>query len=315
MVGCVVIMLNRRLHFGRSDTTAPDRIYQEDNLKVLETIDDGSVDLVYIDPPFGTGSRRTYANREYPDFDSDPDTFVKWLSPRLAHCRRSLAHHGSLFVHLDYRSVHYVKIALDRIFGRKRFINEIIWCYAVGGKSRRMFGRKHDSILWYAKTADYAFFADAIRVPRRAGSHMRVVRKDNGELVQQKTDRRSGKVYEYPVNRGKIPEDWWADIETLNHSDKQRTTWPTQKPEKLIERIVRATTEPDQLVADWFCGSGTTPVIAQRLQRRFVATDIQPQAIECTANRLRKSGDALATAGTPPRDIEVLVGNAQRVAV
>ena len=121
-------------------------------------------------------------------------------SPILEHSRRVLAPHGSLFVHLDYRAVHYVKVALDRLFGRDRFVNEIVWCYAVGGKSRRGFGRKHDTILWYARGDDWAFYPDAVRVPRRGGSHMRLV-----DGVQEKTDRKTGRVYRYPGPRRQGP--------------------------------------------------------------------------------------------------------------
>jgi DNA modification methylase len=208
-------------------------------------------------------------------------------------------------VHLDYRAVHYVKVALDRLFGRGRFVNEIIWCYSVGGKSRRMFGRKHDTILWYSRTNDYAFFPDAVRVARKAGSHMRVTRTAEGALVQEKTDRRTGKVYRYPIAAGKVPEDWWTDVELLNQSDRERTGWPTQKPERLLERIVRAASTEGALVADWFCGSGTTAAVAQRLERRFLTVDSAAAAVACAAARLEKAGQELAAAGLPARDIIV----------
>ncbi len=239
------------------------RLVHGDNLPLLEAATDACFDLVYIDPPFGTGAvRRGRADLRYRDVREDPDEFVAWLSPRLAHCRRVLRNSGSLFVHLDYRSVHYVKVELDRLFGRARFFNEIVWGYSVGGKSLRRFARKHDTILWYARSADYAFYPDAVRVPRKAGSHMRVVRDEDGRLVQEKTDRKTGKVYRYPIAEGKVPEDYWTDIETLNRSDKERTGWPTQKPERLLARIIEATTVEADAVADWFCGSGTTPVVS-----------------------------------------------------
>lgn len=305
---------------------APDRLIQGDNLDVLARLHDGAIDLVYMDPPFGTGSvrqggqrrdqaagpgERAPAPHRFRDVADDPERFVAWLEPRLIESRRVLAAHGSLFVHLDYRTVHYVKVALDRIFGRGRFVNEIIWCYSVGGKSRRSFARKHDTILWYARTAAYAFFPDAVRVPRKPGSHMRVVRTDDGQLVQEKTDRRTGKVYRYPVANGKLPEDWWADIEQLNRSDAERTGWPTQKPERLVERIVLAASAPDTLVADWFCGSATTAIVAQRHGRRFVTVDIEQSAIRCAAARLEAAGRALAADHRSPRDILVETGTAR----
>ncbi len=304
-------MLNRRLHFGRppGDPARADRLVLGDNLPLLEATPDRSCDLVYIDPPFATGVRRRGGADQpassWQDVPDDPERFVTWLSPRLAHCRRTLRRSGSLFVHLDYRTVHYVKVELDRLFGRARLVNEIVWCYSVGGKSRRSFGRKHDTILWYARSADYAFYPDPVRVPRRAGSHMRVTFTEDGHPVQEKTDRRTGKVYRYPVAAGKVPEDWWADIETLNRGDRERTGWATQKPERLLTRIVAATSAPGDLVADWFCGAATTAVVAQKLDRRFLAVDAAPAAIRCAAARLRDSGHELAARGAPPRDLVI----------
>jgi DNA modification methylase len=301
-------MLNAgsRLHFGGDSGLAPDLLVQADNRAVLAGMADRTVDLVYVDPPFGTGAVRRGRGAAFRDVAADPEGFVAWLAPCLAESRRVLAEHGSLFVHLDYRTVHYVKIALDRLFGAGRLVNEIVWCYSVGGKSRRSFGRKHDTILWYARGRDHAFFPEAVRVPRKPRSHMRAVRGPDGGLVQEKTDRRTGKVYRYPVEAGKVPEDWWTDIETLNRGDRERTGWPTQKPERLLERIVRAASAPGARVADWFAGSGTTAVVAQRLGRRFVAVDRERPAVELAAARLERSGLELAAAGRPPRDIELL---------
>jgi DNA modification methylase len=291
------------LGFGRVDV--PDRLILGDALDELPRWSDGTVDAIYIDPPFGTGVVRHGRGHRYTDRADDPDAFVEWLVPYLDHGRRVLAPSGSMFVHLDYRAVHYVKVALDRLFGRTHFVNEIVWCYAVGGKSRRGFGRKHDTILWYARGDDWAFYPDAIRVPRRGGSHMRVVR-DGDAVVQEKTDRKTGRVYRYPVAEGKVPEDWWTDIETLNHSDRERTGWPSQKPERLVERILKAVTRPGDRVVDWFAGSGTTPAVAQRLDRRFVAFDREPAAIELCLARLAAQGKRLAADGSPPRPISVI---------
>jgi DNA modification methylase len=300
----IELFTEQRIEFGRVDGTAPDRLVCGDALEELAAWPDGMVDAIYIDPPFGTGVVRHGRGHRYEDRADDPDAFVAWLAPYLECGRRLLAPQGSLFVHLDYRAVHYVKVALDRLFGRELFVNELVWCYAVGGKGRRGFGRKHDTILWYARSSDWAFYPDAIRVPRRGGSHMRVV-ADGDALVQEKTDRRTGRVYRYPVSAGKVPEDWWTDIETLNHSDRERIGWPSQKPERLVERIVRAVTLPGNRVADWFVGSGTTAAVAQRLDRRFVAFDREPAAIELCATRLAAQGRRLAAEGSPPPAIVV----------
>jgi DNA modification methylase len=286
---------------------APDRVVCGDAIDELTATGDGELDAIYVDPPFGTGSVRRGRGHTYADRADDPEAFVAWLSPYLEHSRRVLRPTGSLFVHLDYRSVHYVKIALDRLFGRSRFVNEIVWCYAVGGKSRRGFGRKHDTILWYTRGADWAFYADAVRVPRRGGSHMRLV-----DGVQEKTDRRTGRVYRYPIAAGKVPEDWWIDVETLNHSDRERTGWPSQKPERLVERLLRAVTAPGHRVADWFSGSGTTAAVAQRLGRSFVAVDREPAAIDVAVARLTQQGRRLAAEGVPPAPIRVIRNKRRR---
>ena len=294
-----------RIEFGGSAGRPPDRIVCAEADDEVTRWPAGSVDAIYIDPPFGTGTTRTGRGHRYVDRADDPDLFVAWLSPLLAAAREALTSAGSMFVHLDYRAVHYVKVALARLFGRDRFVNEIVWCYSVGGKSRRGVGRKHDTILWYARSEDYAFYPDAIRVPRRGGSHMRVV-LDGDRPVQEKTDRKTGRVYRYPVAEGKVPEDWWTDIETLNHSDRERTGWPSQKPERLVERVLKAVTVPGNRVADCFGGSGTTAAVAQRLGRGFISVDREPAAIEVCVGRLADQGRQLASRGAPPPPIDIV---------
>ena len=295
-------MLNtREIDFG-DNAAPPDRLLLADCMQAQDHLADQSLDLIYMDPPFGTGLVRKNNDRTYRDLLDDPVAFVEWIRPCLEHSHRLLRPTASLFVHLDYRTVHYVKVLLDQIFGRQHFVNEIVWCYSVGGKGRRSFGKKHDTILWYGKSSEYLFFPKAIAVPRKGSSHMRVVMDESGQPVQEKTDRKTGKVYRYPVSEGKVPEDWWTDIETLNRSDRERVGWPTQKPTRLLERILKATTEPGQRVADWFSGSGTTAVVAQRLGRSFTVTDREPGAVQCALDRLQTQGAVLASEGqVPPR--------------
>jgi len=275
----------------------PDRVIHGDAFAVAAEMPAGSIDAIYIDPPFGTGAVQRGRGHSYADRADDPEAFVTWLSPLLRASRNALAATGSLFVHLDYRAVHYVKVELDRVFGREHLVNELVWCYSVGGKSRRGFARKHDTILWYARGPEWAFYPDAVRVPRRGGSHMRLVDHGDG-AVQEKTDRKTGRVYRYPVAAGKVPEDWWTDVETLNHSDAERTGWPSQKPERLLERILAAVTEPGDRVADWFAGSGTTAAVAQRLDRRFVVVEREAAAIALIEKRL--------AARNSPRRLEIV---------
>jgi DNA modification methylase len=296
-----------RVDFGSTDSgsRACDRIARAVALDEAGRWSPASIDAIYIDPPFATGTVRQGRGLKYTDRPADdPDAFVAWIAPLLDEARRVLTPTGSLFVHLDYRTVHYVKVALDRCFGRECFVNELVWCYAVGGKSRRGFGRKHDTILWYARGDDWAFYPDAVRVPRRGGSHMRVVTDDDGVAVQEKTDRKTGRVYRYPVPAGKVPEDWWTDIETLNHSDRERTGYPSQKPERLVERILNAVTVAGDRVADFFSGSGTTAAVAQRLGRGFTVCDREGEAVVVCRARLVAQGRALAAACTPPPAIE-----------
>jgi DNA modification methylase len=264
-----------------------------DNLPLMAALPDACIDLIYADPPFFTGAPRRGRLRDeageahYDDrWGRSLGNYMPWLAERLAQMHRLLKPTGSLFVHLDYRAAHTVKVALDGLFGPKNFRNEIIWCYAVGGRPRRAFGRKHDTILFYSKSDAYVFRGEAVRIPRRGGSHMRVARDGEGRPVQEKTDPRTGKVYRYPVHAGKVPEDWWADIETLNHSDEERTGYPTQKPLRLLERIIAAASEEGAWVADFFCGSGTTAAAALALGRRALAVDDNPAAAEITRRRL-----------------------------
>ncbi len=258
-----------------------------DNLEVLATLPSGSVDLVYIDPPFGTGQLRrldpvitgrgsrtrtgfggrtysfeTMAGLCYRDDMSFEDYFA-FLHSRLIEIHRVLSRVGSLYLHLDYRSVHHARLLLDDIFGPERFVNEIIWAYDYGGRSPRMWPRKHDNILWYAKSDSWTFEPDQVhRVPYMA----------------------PGLVGEEKARRGKIPTDvWWLTIVPTN--SKERTGYPTQKPLKLLERIVAASSRPGDLVADFFAGSGTTGVAAQLLDRQFLLVDNSPDAVRIAARR------------------------------
>jgi DNA modification methylase len=280
-----------------------DHVHHGDSLPIARAHAGAGLALVYVDPPFGTGRKQRGRGGAYRDDGDDPVRHVAWLAPWLAASRDALAPTGSIFVHLDWRAVHYAKVELDRLFGPACFAGEIVWCYSVGGKSPRGFGRKHDTILWYGRGPDWAFFPDQVKVPRRAGSHMKVVHDEDGRAVQVKTDRKTGKVYRYPIDTGKVPEDWWTDIETLNRSDRERTGWPSQKPQRLLERIVAAVTRPGDRVADWFVGAGTTAAAAQRLGRRFVVADEAARAIELTRARLEAQARTLAVAGAPPAGV------------
>lgn len=265
-------------------------IHLADNLDVLRTLPSGSVDLIYIDPPFNTGARRQlerlkvtrasspaggsrvgFQGLRYDvqtssrlEFDDRFDDFLGFIEPRLVEAARVLADHGSLYFHIDYREVHYCKILLDRIFGRECFINEIIWAYDFGGRPRNRWPAKHDNILFYVKSPDrYTFDIDAVeRIPYMAP----------GLVTPEKAE------------RGKTPTDtWWHTIVPTN--GKERTGYPTQKPLGILRRIVAASSRPGDLVLDFFAGSGTTGAAAHELGRRFILVDQNPEAMEVMARR------------------------------
>ncbi|HTV11917.1 MAG TPA: site-specific DNA-methyltransferase [Acidimicrobiales bacterium] len=275
---------------GPAPPAAPARegVFLSDNLSVLRTLPDACVDLVYIDPPFGTGqlrrldsirtgsggrSRRGFAGREYA-FEvvssyGYADTmaleeYLGFLYDRLAQVHRVLRPTGSLYLHLDFHVVHYARLLLDEIFGPERFLNEIIWAYDYGGRARDRWPRKHDNILWYAKSGTWTFNRGSVdRIPYMAPG---LVGKDKAAI-------------------GKLPTDtWWLTI--VPTSGSERTGYPTQKPLKLLERVVGASSNPGDLVADFFCGSGTTGVAAQRLGRRYLLVDANPEAVRIARERL-----------------------------
>src|SRR5581483_1617754 len=253
-----------------------------------------SVNLIYIDPPFMTGRTFNYgAELAYSDVWHDGlDGYLQWLYETLMLLHTLLATDGSLYVHLDWRVVHYAKIILDEIFGGSPqangpgFKNEIIWHYQSGGRSQKRFARKHDSILLYTKSARYCFHAE--RIGERRGSHkrnhMRKEVADTGHISW--TIRSSGRIYRYHEDTLMSPADVWSDISHLHQKDPERTGYATQKPEALLERVLLVSSEENDLVLDCFCGSGVTPVVAERLGRRWIACDNSALAIETTRERL-----------------------------
>jgi site-specific DNA-methyltransferase (adenine-specific) len=234
-----------------------------DNLPFMQRLPAASIDLIYVDPPFVPNCMGKY-------LDS--------LRPRLAEMHRLLRPTGSLFVHLDWRTVHHVRLMLDEIFGAANFVNEIIWHYRTGGSAKRWFARKHDSILWYARRIGrHRFYA------QRAGSYRTDGLRRDGDGRPYKRTRR-GRLYFDP--RGPLLADVW-DIPFLSTVSRERTGWPHQKPLALLVRIIEATTRPGDVVGDFFAGSGTTLVAAKQLGRRYVGCEIAPAAVRLARQRLR----------------------------
>jgi len=253
----------------------------------------GKVDLIYIDPPFDSkADYRTKISLPGTDIQQKPtvieqfayaDTweegtisYLKMIYPRLVLMKELLSERGSIYVHIDWHVGHYVKLLLDDIFGKDLLLNEIMWCYSIGGKGSRFFGRKHDVIFLYSKSSHYIFNGkdQLVATERKENSHMRLKVDEDGREYQEKTDKKSGKIYRYYVDEGKIPNDYWTDIEQLNREDFERVGYATQKPERLLERIIAASSDKDSLVCDFFGGSGTTAAVAERLGRRWITCDI-----------------------------------------
>jgi site-specific DNA-methyltransferase (adenine-specific) len=275
---------NRLIHGDRSNV-----------LSALQAEFAGAVDLIYIDPPFMTG--RTFSNGEqvaYSDlWKNDLDGYLQWLYETLQQLYTLLSAQGSLYIHLDWRVTHYAKILLDEIFGMNfqingpGFKNEIIWHYQSGGSSARYFARKHDTLLLYTKSGQYCFHGKRVGTPRgrHKRNHMRKEVGPDGRIVW--SIRSAGRVYTYSEDATMMRDDVWSDISHLHQRDPERTGYATQKPEALLERILLASSEEHQLVLDCFCGSGVMPVVAERLGRRWIASDKSEAAIAITQERLR----------------------------
>ena len=275
-------------------------IYFGDNLPILRGLPAASVSLIYIDPPFNTGKTQVrtqiatvrdrdgdrngfqgnryrttkLGTKRYSDAFEDYPAF---LEPRLRQAHRILRSDGSLFFHIDYREAHYCKIMLDEIFGRASFMNEIVWAYDYGARTRKKWSPKHDTIFWYAKDPNrYTFDFEAMdRIPYMA----------------------PGLVGEEKAARGKTPTDvWWHTIVSPN--SREKTGYPTQKPRGVIDRILRVHTRPDDLVCDFFAGSGTLAESAAALGRRCILIDDNPEALRVMEARLQ--GHDVAWNNWPP---------------
>jgi len=259
------------------------RIICADNLELMASLPQGSCDLIYADPPFFTGKKREPLSRRHGFADSWPgglDAFRSFLSPRLTEMRRLLKPTGTLYVHLDWHAVHYVKVMLDEIFGYENFLNEIVWSYRTGGRSSCWFARKHDTLLAYARRIGrHKFHVLRHGVFRTDGLNY----DDTGRPYK---NTRAGRLYFHPD--GPAMTDVW-EIPFLSTVSRERVGYPTQKPEALLARIIRASTDQGDVVADFFCGSGTTLAVARRLGRRWIGCDASMAAVRLANQRLRGS--------------------------
>ncbi len=266
-------------------------LYCGDNLDVLrEFIPDESVDLIYIDPPFFSNRRYTVIwgdeteRRSFEDtWEGGMESYVIFMEVRLLEMRRALKPSGAIFVHCDWHASHRIRMLLDKVFGDDHFLNEIIWYYRGGGVSKKYFGRRHDNIYYYCKSADWFFNADGFRPPyasatvERFAHHIGNVRgsKDYGSQTLHPD--------------GKHPDDVW-ELQPIAPSAKERLGYPTQKPEKLLERVLLSGSKEGDIVLDCFCGCGTTLAVAQKTNRKWIGIDISSSAIRLASERLSKLG-------------------------
>jgi site-specific DNA-methyltransferase (adenine-specific) len=269
-----------------------DLIVHADNEAVLPRLPSARFDLIYIDPPFNTGHRQTrrtvevvadprgersgFGGRRYRSrlvralaFEDSFADYLGFLAPRLEQARRLLADHGTLYFHIDYREAHYCKLLLDELFGRECFLNEIIWAYDFGGRPRRRWPAKHDTILVYVKDLQRYHF-------------------DSAE-VEREPYMAPGLVGPEKAARGKLPADcWWHTI--VPTTGREKTGYPTQKPEGVVRRVVAASSRPGGWCLDFFAGSGTLGSVCTALDRHFVLVDSAPEAVAVMLRRLGAGG-------------------------
>jgi DNA modification methylase len=269
--------------FGNSNLD-PNRLFWGDNLHVMRMLPSNSIDLIYIDPPFFSGANYNVLFGDQNEIRSFSDiweggmpSYLIWLNARLLEMKRLLKSTGSICVHLDWHASHYVKIEMDKIFGYDNLINEIIWCYTGPRKSPKAYSKKHDVILYYGKTEDYKFTPP--RIAHKSGVH------NTGQVFGSLKEGDEKKKISME-KKGKLLEDWWVDIWSGDRYRKELIGYPTQKPEALLKRIIEASTEEGDVVADFFCGGGTTPTVAQKLGRRWISSDQSRVAVSITQSRL-----------------------------
>jgi DNA modification methylase len=317
-----------------------------DNLEVLRTLPPECIDLIYIDPPFFSG--RTYnviwgdtneVRTFYDIWEGGIDTYLIWLNARLWEMWRVLKKTGSIYVHCDWHASHYIKSEMDKIFGYENFINEIIWCYEIGGRvSKSAYGRRHDTILFYSKTGDHIFNWDKVldawdeeskakfKYEDEKGKYRLIGRflkdspiKGHRDVSPEWEKTHPELVQRYYLKKGKSQVDFW-NISPINQVAPERIGYPTQKPEEMLDRIIKASSKDGDVVADFFCGGGTTCAVAMKLNRRFIGCDSSRVAIAVTLDRLVKIGEEMSgvksnisTGGAPVEEMLQLGGMVTKV--
>ena len=315
-----------RVSLGHREPHEPNRLIWGDCLHVMRQIPSNSVDLIYIDPPFFSGRQYNVIwgdNNELRSFndiwEGGMDGYLIWLNARLYEMKRLLKPAGSIYVHCDWHASHYIKVEMDKIFGFQNFVNEVVWSYEdVGGKATNYFKRKHDVILMYQTSTHRTF-----HVQRKGLSASTIKRYSkyfdaNGQITYRNLKESNPGVFRklkgvpedlgrvwLDVKEGAPLNDWWADISTIKRGFDESIGYPTQKPEFLLERIIKASSNEGDVVADFFIGGGTTVTVAQRLGRRWIACDQSRVAVAVTAERLKHQAVTRGMADAPIPDFTV----------
>lgn len=293
------------------------RLIHGDNLKAMHlllTEFEEKIDLIYIDPPYGTG--RKFARNEKKSSDSSKkidfddswngglEDYLQMIFDRLQMMKRLMSPEGSIYVHVDWHASHYVRVLMDEVFGRENFQNEIVWCYREAVNSKKRWNRKHDLIFFYSKSGKFKFNYSEV-LEKHSDSTVKKYRKHDekgpyrlmgrgisGSPIRSARDvsteweeKHPELTFRHYLPEGKLPVDYWM-IDIVNQASAERTGYSTQKPEPLIERIIKASSSEGDILADFFCGSGTLPVVASRYGRKWVACDSSQNAIETAKKRL-----------------------------
>ena len=286
----------------------PNTIYCGDCKEVLKKFPDECVDLIYMDPPFFSNKKYEviwkdgYEVRAFEDrWKGGIEHYIGWMEERTRECHRVLKKTGSIYLHCDWHASHYLKVMMDRVFGYNNFRNEIVWCYSRSTSPRqKVWGRMHDNILFYTKSREWTFNVDDVRLPYSDSSKKR-------EGYSKKIFVAKGDLKCKLNPKGKFPEDWWQ-IPFIRPNAKERLGYPTQKPEALLERIIKASSNPGDIVLDPMCGCGTAVAVAHKLGRQWIGIDVSPTACRLMTDRLRSLGVSIGENDIVglPRTIEEL---------
>ena len=257
-------------------------IYCMDNLELLKTIESNTIDLIYCDVLYGTG--RNFG--EYQDLKPIRNEIESHYVPRINEMKRILKNTGCIYLQMDTRINHWLRLICDEIFGYDNFRNEISWCYNSQGKTTNQWNKKHDVILFYSVSNEFEFYQSRVKDSITDLTYKRF--KKEIDKKGYYTSFKNGKEYKYYLEDGSLPKDWFEDVTYISRDNKELTGYPTQKPKALIERIIKASSNEGDLVADFYCGSGTTAEVCKELNRKYIVCDINPNAIEITKKRILK---------------------------